>query len=564
MSDATPDEAARATPWITWPAAVGAVLLVGAFLAHLRPWRFLCDDAYISFRYAKNLVDHGGLIFNTAPPEYVEGYTNLLWVLVLAGGYAVGLLPETLAPLLTAASSLVALGLAVWLLQTLRHQLAAERSELRPPVGLADLLPAALLVASPEFVVWGSGGLETSFALALVLGSMVAWTEGRLVWAAVLAAAAGLTRLDALLPIAGFGLAWLAVLGGRRWRAGELELASLPWARLGVAALVFAGPLLLQLVVRKAYYGDWLPNTWAVKHHGALLRDTYGVAYLQAWATHLHLLLLAPLAIMLRPRHLLVVVPGGLVLWWSWSVGGDFMAYSRFLIVATTGLGILVAWLLLDAEEAVRPVLEARLGWGLPLFSVAGLALALGLASQIPGRVEEDRDKPWIDGKWEGVMGMDRFARVRVAAGRWLGEHLPPETVVTVGAAGAMPYGSGLQIVDVYGLVDPRVVELAEPASGDKARPGHQLYAPRKYLRERDPDLLCHAGYAGVDPPRRAWARRRWHAPVRWASVDVGEIVDPRSPAGVMDGGYYCCLQPKDRPRGPFEPPRKKKKRTAP
>ena len=33
------------------------------------------DDAYISYRYALNLVDGYGLVFNKG--EYVEGYTNL-------------------------------------------------------------------------------------------------------------------------------------------------------------------------------------------------------------------------------------------------------------------------------------------------------------------------------------------------------------------------------------------------------------------------------------------------------------------------------------------------------
>ena len=52
----------------------------------MRAWEFLCDDAFISFRYAANLAEHRSLSFNPtladAPP--VEGYTNFLWVVVLA------------------------------------------------------------------------------------------------------------------------------------------------------------------------------------------------------------------------------------------------------------------------------------------------------------------------------------------------------------------------------------------------------------------------------------------------------------------------------------------------
>ena len=36
---------------------------------------FLCDDAFISFRYARNLLEGHGLVFN--PGEFVEGYWRL-------------------------------------------------------------------------------------------------------------------------------------------------------------------------------------------------------------------------------------------------------------------------------------------------------------------------------------------------------------------------------------------------------------------------------------------------------------------------------------------------------
>src|SRR5690606_31171519 len=61
--------------------------LVVVFFVHAHVWAFVCDDAFISFRYAKNLAEHGELVFNVGmdPPERVEGYTNFAWVVVLAG-----------------------------------------------------------------------------------------------------------------------------------------------------------------------------------------------------------------------------------------------------------------------------------------------------------------------------------------------------------------------------------------------------------------------------------------------------------------------------------------------
>ncbi len=61
----------------TYIAILIALLSVG-FAWHLR---WVCDDAFISFRYAKNMVSGHGLVFNTG--EYVEGYTNFLWTLLM-------------------------------------------------------------------------------------------------------------------------------------------------------------------------------------------------------------------------------------------------------------------------------------------------------------------------------------------------------------------------------------------------------------------------------------------------------------------------------------------------
>lgn len=50
------------------------------YLTHVT-W-FLTDDAFISFRYACNLLEGHGLVFN--PGEYVKGHSNFLWVLELS------------------------------------------------------------------------------------------------------------------------------------------------------------------------------------------------------------------------------------------------------------------------------------------------------------------------------------------------------------------------------------------------------------------------------------------------------------------------------------------------
>ena len=43
----------------------------------------VCDDTLISLQYARNAALGEGFVFN--PGERVEGYTNFLWVALLAG-----------------------------------------------------------------------------------------------------------------------------------------------------------------------------------------------------------------------------------------------------------------------------------------------------------------------------------------------------------------------------------------------------------------------------------------------------------------------------------------------
>jgi len=84
------DELDRRFRWIFITSLL--TLTIWAF-SHCYP----TDDAYISFRYAKHLVEGQGLVWNLG--EKVEGYSNFLWLLMVAAGMRLGLHPETAAAL---------------------------------------------------------------------------------------------------------------------------------------------------------------------------------------------------------------------------------------------------------------------------------------------------------------------------------------------------------------------------------------------------------------------------------------------------------------------------------
>lgn len=132
--------------WITL-AGLAAIASCGWFRAGQLAW--LCDDAFISIRYADNLANGLGLVYNAG--ERVEGYTNLLWTLMLATATRAGL---------SAVATAQYLGI-VWyvaLAVSLTYRSWRRADSGRPFIPLA----AGIVLVSEDFQVWASGGLETS------------------------------------------------------------------------------------------------------------------------------------------------------------------------------------------------------------------------------------------------------------------------------------------------------------------------------------------------------------------------------------------------------------------
>jgi arabinofuranosyltransferase len=131
---------------------------------------------------------------------------------------------------------------------------------------------------------------------------------------------------------------------------------------------------------------------------------------------------------------------------------------------------------------------------------------------------------------------------------------LPSDTLITVGAAGAVPYASRLPTIDAFGLVDPVIARMPHPPLRDarSARPGHQLFASPEYIRGRDPDLLCHVGFRGASPPRESDARAPFRTGYVWACVQPGPDTARAPEGGSFDPGVYCCRRPRGRVVGPF------------
>ncbi|MFC1854193.1 hypothetical protein ACFL27_28755, partial [candidate division CSSED10-310 bacterium] len=121
----------------------------------------LVDDLYISLRYARNLVEGQGLVFN--PGERVQGYTNFLFVLLAALFLQLKLDPVTCLQGVVFLSALFTIG------GTVRLERILSIPERQLPYPLAPLF----LLPMQAFVFWGLCPMETMFFTVLLVWGLV-------------------------------------------------------------------------------------------------------------------------------------------------------------------------------------------------------------------------------------------------------------------------------------------------------------------------------------------------------------------------------------------------------
>jgi arabinofuranosyltransferase len=535
--------------------ALAALAILGLFLAHAAYLACVAEDAFISFRFARNWAQGHGLVWNPGDAP-VEGYTNFLWVVLSAGWLRLGVDPGLGAQILGLAASVAAL--------------ACVQRSARVLLGfgpVAALLPCIYLALAGPFAAWAAGGLETNlFAawLALALHAFGRYAQGgagpRALWlcfGALLLAT--LTRPEGALAWAVLLCVAAAASAGRA-RAALRELAAPLGATLGLFALYFAW--------RWSYFGYPLPNTYYAKTGGGLVQAGRGLRYAIFFLRDFGLPFSLLLALALLPRsgaragsraaggtlerlgtrlreHALLAACAALVLAWSayvvW-VGGDYMAMYRFFVPVLPALSLLLA-------AATRRAFAAPLLPG-PRCALAGAGLALaclGTAVQsTPLETLLYGQPPQMHGNWRGVQ-TERWHVARLSAiGRFFAAHAhgPEESLVT-DAIGAISWYSGLRVHGMHGLVDPVLSHRPAPGLGS-GWPGHER-VDLAYLFSLRPSYFMFGRKLVPERPRRAalpaFLDRELVREYRLAS---GWVEDP----GNGEAGWLVFLERRDLPAG--------------
>ena len=506
-----------------YAAMVAAAVLVG----HARLFDFVTDDAYISFRYARNLALHGQLVFNLG--ERVEGYTNFLWTVVLALGIKLGLGPVALSRFLGVALGIATLAVVV----RMSLRLAGEtRSRWH-------LVAPLLLAATGAYACWCSGGLETQlFTFLATLGFDLVLGEvalGRGFASAAVLAFAAMTRPEGAMFFALVSLFRL-VTNLRRERRLLPRKHELAWAGL------FVGLFTPYFLWRWHYYGWPFPNTFYVKSSGAAGTWKLGAYYLRRFCEDygVHFLLLVVLFgraarddTRRRDLRLLAAIVCLAFAAYVVKVGGDFMGLYRF-ILPVLPLGAVV---LAESSRRLYAMLSPRLGAWVP-----GIALGLVGLGFVAGSAHTSHEALTFVGADNGIdmpAYLKHYAEERIPVGQWLGRYGRPDDLATFGGAGVIPYYSEIPGFDVFGLVDATIAH--DPRMTVSNRPGHQKWGSDEYMLSRRPTLITHrycigsscSVENGFPPSGYEWVRAITSEPGHGPS-------------------YYSFLKRRDRAFGPF------------
>lgn len=459
--------------WIPWLLAILAVALVAWQIQHYYP--FFSDDGFISLRYSQRLLEGKGLTWTDG--ERVEGYSNLSYVLLCAFvGYLCG-------DLVIAARIVGMLGLAMmlasmWVLQ--------RRRALQTGTALAW----CVLCSVSSSVVWAIGGLEATLYTGLLLlgyakvfsnpiGPGEGWPAAiRRTWPLALAC---WTRPDGPLFVIILALALFAAGKGLKDRIRSAFFASI------IPFLAFCA----QLTFRRMYYNDWVPNTAHIKAKADFERFEEGLDYLGgAFEASGYLLVFSliglTIAFSYRRERLAVLTTFSAAVAWSLYIcfiGGDIFPAWRHALPTwgmLTMCGAVGLQTLLDAIDQSKSDTAPRLRAFLA-FGIAGIVALAQAQRKDPGNTRAVSER-W---EWDAAALGPLYRRFK-----------EKDPLLAVEPAGALPFFSELNAVDMYGLCDAHIARQ-EPQKHLGLAHDH---GDGEYVWMRKPDLVLFLIPTGGHP----------------------------------------------------------------
>jgi arabinofuranosyltransferase len=443
----------------------------------------LFDDAMISMKYAQNLANGDGLVWNPGEAP-VEGYSNPLWVVYMALLHLLPL-PVSKIGLAVQLSGLLFLAINLFVVKKIGDELSDS-----PWVGLLAAFITAFYLPLNN---WGLQGMEVSL-LALMVSTAIWWAircvknSSFSPWLYLFLGLATFVRIDMAVP-------YLAIMLYLFWFDQQNRKKHFLWGAVILAAFLGA-----QTLFRLVYYGDLLPNTYYLKMTGVPLwfRIGHGIyVYWQfLWTTN-WILYLIPLAFIIGTRDrygLLLALVFLSVSAYSVYVGGDAWEHrggaNRFIAVGMPAFFVTFSYTLEQARKAIfdkQPFWLCSIGWILQ-FAVVVISV-VNFGTMID---ENYINRLLLNRQPLFVRGTERYTQM----GLMIQEFTSEDARVAVVTAGAIPYYANRNAIDLMGKSDsviaqsPMRVKLTRQGMKD-FRPGHSKWDYTYSILELKPDVVA-------------------------------------------------------------------------
>lgn len=459
---------------------MGLLLIVIVLLIHEAYLGLVVDDAYISFRFAKNFVDGYGLVFNHG--EQVEGYSNFLWVLIISGAMKFSLEPLAVAKILGQLFSALTLIVAFRLSQRISKQ----------PTSYLNLIAPLIIAVNGSFAAWSVSGLESAmFAFLTAMGIYFYITEeekpSRFLSSGIFFGLSALTRPE------GAFIFLLTLI----FRSIQLSYKrENPKKNDAMIIAGFAAIFLPYFVWRYSYYGYLFPNTFYAKNGANIgfAKYRFGLKYVLKFFSGYNLIfpltIFTTLLLMARRSRTLILY----LLWivcvytlYIFSVGGDSQRLSRFFIplllpialVIQEGLRYLYEFLITNRTVRIESHNLPPIPQVWKSLSIAIMVLAISVSSlSVSFLTHKDEVKSELS-----------LVNALSGLGKWFKVNAPPGTLIAACNVGALCYFSELPTIDMMGLTDVHIAHYGNENIGGGIMIGHNKH-DAQYVLERAPEFV--------------------------------------------------------------------------
>lgn len=448
------------------------------------------DDAYISYRYGKNLMEGKGLVYNQG--EYVEGYTNFLWTIITA--------PFTQIKTVDVSIFSSSLGLLLSMVNILLVALISRQfsDKLTGYLKYLILLPALFLALDDSIAFWAIGGMEFPMYTLFILGIIYNYFKinehkKHLFYLAGFIMLCTLSRPEGNMIIL-ITLAHMFLF--RKHIDNFRKVFFFIIGTYAVFCLAYYG-------FKYLFYGQLIPNTFYAKGVTDISMNlVLGTKYLALCiGTRIYIfifILFIPFKrafLDLKLSYLLSFVLIYII--YLVVVGGDWMIANRFFVPIVPMLYILSTIGFLNVINKISIYLNnEKKALKIANFSSAVLGVLLFVLTL---SLLEYKQLIIKDNNARYEMQWSMF-------GKWLKMNTDPNTVIAVGPAGKIPYYSELYTIDMWGLNNDYIAKT----NSKRLQAGHKKF-DIDYVLSLNPEFII--GYAGFTDADIAPRYEKFNAP---------------------------------------------------